>query len=263
MTILEFVGQYTYLAAVIFLMFRSVRLITVRRDMTSVFFTFGVASLLFSEFYWIAYEFIRPDTRMPFAANEFGEWAMMLLMAETLTTLMSGSPKPPAIYFVCSVLFAAANTALWIGWTGEWLQDILTGIIMCYYLYRVIHMLYTSGAFAKYDWTAAGIGSVVLLSLQAVIFFVPESFVPPLDLTCYVLAFSGDCYFLFRTFTAFRKKAHPDICVALSFAAEIWAEFMLYMSSGAFYGAALIICAVCLILKLRSISMEDGKRDLR
>ena len=75
--------------------------------------------------------------------------------------------------------------------------------------------------------------------------------------------FFGRLLFPVQNFHGFPEKAHPDICVALSFAAEIWAEFMLYMSSGAFYGAALIICAVCLILKLRSISMEDGKRDLR
>ena len=61
-----------------------------RRSIAPVFFTFGLASYLISNVYWVAYDLLRPETRMPFAANEFGEIGLFLLLASTLNTVFRG-----------------------------------------------------------------------------------------------------------------------------------------------------------------------------
>lgn len=99
-----------------------------------VFFAMAVSSLMLSEIYWLVYDSLRPDIRMPFAANEVSEWAFFMLLGVSLSSrsklVFSESKKE----MFGAVLFAAANVALWIGWSGEFIQDILTGFVYAYFL---------------------------------------------------------------------------------------------------------------------------------
>ena len=98
-----------------------------KQTVVVAFYAFAIACSLFSTVYWTAYDLLRPEERMPFAANEICEMALFLLLASSLRAALPrriplGKAALPA------ALFAAANTALWIAWTGEWMQDILTGL---------------------------------------------------------------------------------------------------------------------------------------
>lgn len=103
----------------------SVGRLSFRRSMAPVFFTFALVSLLMSGLYWLAYDLLRPDTRMPFAANEFGEIGGFLLLASALNAVFRGRFADARREIVCAAVFAAASTALWIGWSGEWVEDVL------------------------------------------------------------------------------------------------------------------------------------------
>ena len=96
-----------------------------KRDARTVLFAFAVASVLLSNLYWLAYDILRPGTRMPFAANEIGEWALFLLLGAAVRTQPEAPSAKREVF--CAALFTAANVALWIAWSGEWIQDILTG----------------------------------------------------------------------------------------------------------------------------------------
>ena len=88
------------------------------------FFMLAMMSFLLSDLYWIAYDVLKPDTRMPIAANEIGECAMILLLSAGLDVVLNDKRKIPA-EIVFTFLFIGANIVLWIAWSGEWLQDIL------------------------------------------------------------------------------------------------------------------------------------------
>ena len=88
------------------------------REVRTVLFAFAVASVLLSNLYWLAYDILRPGTRMPFAANEIGEWALFLLLGAALNTQSERMNAKREMLF--AALFTAANAALWIAWSGEW-----------------------------------------------------------------------------------------------------------------------------------------------
>ena len=70
-----------------------------KRDARTVLFAFAVASVLLSNLYWLAYDILRPGTRMPFAANEIGEWALFLLLGAAVRTQPEVAELSPEIRF--------------------------------------------------------------------------------------------------------------------------------------------------------------------
>ena len=57
------------------------------RQLPAVFLSFCYTLWLLSDIYWVIYDLIRPDQRMPFAANEIGEAATILMMAATVNSV--------------------------------------------------------------------------------------------------------------------------------------------------------------------------------
>ena len=71
--------QTAVLAALVFL---SIRLLLKKTgSLTAVFVSFFFALWFLADIYWLVYDILRADARMPFAANEFAEAAMMLTLA--------------------------------------------------------------------------------------------------------------------------------------------------------------------------------------
>ena len=77
------------------------------------FFMLAMTSYLLSNLYWIAYDFLKPDTRMPIACNEIGECAMILLLSAGLESLLKDKKKVPG-EIAFAFLFIGANIASWI-----------------------------------------------------------------------------------------------------------------------------------------------------
>ena len=103
-----------------------------------IFFAFAIACFIICGFYWMTYVQLRPDTRMPFAANEIAEWAIFLLLGEALRTGSPGNRIRMNGEVLLAALFVAANTMLWIAWSGEWIQDVLTGLSLGYYICNIV-----------------------------------------------------------------------------------------------------------------------------
>ena len=135
---------------------------------------------------------------MPFAANEIREWAMFLLLGAALTARHPIRFQSAKREIVGAVLFAAACTALWIAWSGEWVQDILTGVSFGYLLCALVSRIRQEEAYSDRDWLRLGTACCVLIAAQTAIFFVPGSAAKPLDLFCYVLLFAAALAFLAR-----------------------------------------------------------------
>ena len=224
--------------------------------MSVVFFIFAYACSLLSSLYWIAYDILRPDTRMPFAANEIGEWALFLLLA---ASLQQAQPRyrPYLWESVCSVLFMLANTILWIIWSGEWLQDILTGLSLGWLTCVCTQSLKHSGAVSVPEWIGLGCISILTVSAQYLELFLPETMKMPLDLLTYILLYAGNVYFILRTILSLRRRnCSAKQSIIFAFSAFAWVSVTLYMSGGIFYHITAILMTVCFGLMVLPLQKE-------
>ena len=94
------------------------------------FTAFALACLLLSDLYWIAWALLEPEARMPFAVNEIGECAVFLLLAAAMRTQLADAPRFAGARTLLPALFTACNVGLWIAWSGEWRQDVVTGLTL-------------------------------------------------------------------------------------------------------------------------------------
>ena len=244
-------------AVLLFVLAGTLRLIeTDRHSLKAALFAFAMASVLLSDVYWLVYVILRPDTRMPFAANEIGEWAFFLLLGASLTSrhpIRLQSAKPELLF---AVLFSAANAALWIAWSGEWVQDILTGLSFGYLVCAAVSRIKQENAFSVFMWRFCAIICTVLVASQAATFFAPEHYAKALDLFCYALLFAGAAFFFARALWSFKRDFSPAQCVCRTFAAFVWIVTALYMSSGVFYNVAMVLTTLCILLMYLSLRRE-------
>jgi hypothetical protein len=236
----------------------SIRSLPMRRSMAPVFFTFALVSYLFSNVYWIAYDLLRPDTRMPFAANEFGEIGLFLLLTSTLSAVFRGRFAAARQEMLCAAVFATASVALWIGWSGEWLQDILVGFCFGYCLCDCVRSLKQSDALSKTEWRLLGGLAAMLMLLQGATFFLSGPWKAAADYGAYSIMFSVLLYALGKTIRAMRCGQEPIRQVALSVSCFVWTESTLYMSADVFYVAAEVSLLVCLPLMLIALRREEA-----
>jgi len=229
------------------------------RSLAPVFFAFALACVILSDVYWLAYDFLRPDTRMPFAANEISEWALFLLLGESLRAGIAPDFSSAKREVLGAALFAAASAGLWIAWSGEWMQDILTGAAYGYLLCCLTASLKHTGAFSASTWRAfAGI-CLVLVASQAAIFFTGASLAQFLDLFCYALMFAALVFIIIKIITAFRSGAGYGRLISLSYAYLAWAVTVMYMSAGVFYSAASILSVLGFPIMYMTLRREDAE----
>ena len=79
------------------------------KNIKAIFFAFAIVALLLSDIYWLAYDILRPDSRMPFAANEIAEWAMFISLGAILASDIKayGVDARKEVFF--SILFVISN----------------------------------------------------------------------------------------------------------------------------------------------------------
>lgn len=142
-----------------------------KKSLTPVFLAFSLALWLFTDLYWLIYDLIRQNARMPFGANEFGEAAVFLTLAAALSATVSHGFYEAKAQAVGAVVFAACNMALWIAWSGEWLQDTLVGASFGYLLYTIACSLKAQRALRRGEWTLLGLACALLILAQTTTFF--------------------------------------------------------------------------------------------
>ena len=244
-------------AVLLFILFGTLRLIEIdRHSLKAALFAFAITSVLLSDLYWLAYEILRPGTRMPFAANEIGEWAFFLLLGASLSTRRPISFRSARADIVFAVLFSAASAALWIAWSGEWVQDILTGASFGYFLCAVVSRAKRENAFSVFWRRLFVTVCAVLIAAQSATFFVPDPLKKPLDLFCYALLFAFAAVLLPRAILSLKKDADPALGVCNTFAAFVWIVTALYMSSEPYYYASAVLTTLGFLLMYLAVRRE-------
>ena len=219
----------------------SVKLISEsERNLTAVFMSFYFALWLLTDLYWLVYDLMRPDMRMPFAANEIGEAAMFLTGAATINSAVKHRTRLPMGYLAGIHLFAISNVVLWILWSGEIVQDIIVGTVSIWFFYSIVRALRWSQALSSREWIVLAVLCTALIISQGLTFIVPEYARDIPDLCAYIIMIAGIVFFAYAFFKAYREKL-PYAQLFLSFALSIWITVSKYMSGGNWYNLFLTL----------------------
>lgn len=251
------IADALHIAALLYLLFRSARLLRgERRTLPLAFFVFAIVSLLLSDCYWLTYNLLRPGTRMPIAANEIGEAAAILLLTSALNGALADVFVDTRREAFFTGLFCVASIALWIAWSGEWLQDILGGIAYAWFYLSAVRGLKSTEALSQREWIVLGLDAGLLIIAQTAMFFVQSPWHGALDLFSYALMLMGCALFFLRMRREKRGEARPKTLMALSFASLAWAMSSMFMSEEPWYFLFYLCSIVCWLLIGRSIRRE-------
>nr|MCR4849915.1 hypothetical protein [Lachnospiraceae bacterium] len=157
------------------------------RNLTAVFLSFSYSLFLLTDLYWLIYDLMRPESRMPFAANEIGEAALFLVTAATINSAVKRRTRLPMGYLVGTFLFSVSNVVLWILWSGEVVQDIVSGIVFAWLFYSIVCALRWSQALSSREWIVLAVLCTALIISQGLTFIVPENVKPVPDTCAYLL----------------------------------------------------------------------------
>lgn len=239
---IEMLLLFFQITILLFIIIRSVRFVQNSKVVISIlYYIFGMIGFLVSDLYWLAYSLIHPYTRMPFAVNEVGEWAFFLLMSASLTTLFGDRFHIAAKEILGVIIFMAANVILWIMWSGEWIEDVISGVVLAYYFSVIVLSMLAVDAMNKVLWIGLAILSVVLIASQYMTFIVSSETAYYVNIWCNSLCLTGGIGFYLLIIRSYRTGGQVVRRYALAFGGNAWCVTGMYMSSGIIYDVMLIM----------------------
>ena len=212
------------------------------------FFLFlAMVSYLLSDLYWIVYDTLKPGTRMPIAANEIAECSVILLLSAGLNTMLRDKAvRMGEVLF--AALFIGANIALWIVWSGEWLQDIVFGIPYVYFVWVLIRGLRTRGSMTPHEIKSAFVACISFVVLHVVLILVGGFAHLFIESVCFGLMFAV------MAWLGLKSYQEKDIFVASTFL--LWTNLVMFSSYGYSYQAAYLANTIALLLLPMSMKKE-------
>ena len=225
-----------------------------RQPLTVAFYYFAMVSLMLTNAYWLAHSLIRPDMRMPMATNTIGECAVFLLLSAAMNSVFPDRKFSFTPQHAGAILFVIASIALWIVWSGEWIQDILGGVIFGYFICVCVRDLRETGAFSKKEWIAIGVTCAGFMAIFAAVATMEEE--PPAVIAGYILMFAMMLFFLYKTIRCIRKRESAEKQMVLAVSSYACCMSGVYMSSGYWYSAAELICLTTLPMMFHAFREE-------
>ncbi len=244
-------AQVLLLLACLVVCFRNAR--RTEDNLFLVFIALSFASMLFSDVYYSTHLYLREGMRVPFAANDIADFGAFMLIGTALSTALGRPREKLTSVMAASLVFAAANVALWIGWSGEWVRDIFGGLSWGWFLCVCFRSLVQTGSASRGERTALWALCALLIAFQAGTFFVPEKQRLLLDGAATALLGAAEVWFLLRTVLSLRQGQGADRALSLSFTGYLWATVALYMSAGLPYDIFSNLVTLHLLLILLAV----------
>lgn len=239
------------LLAVIFAMKEGIR------SMRLILFGFAVACGFLSNVYWLIYDFMYPDKIMPFAANEIAEWALFMLLGASLVADLPKKRINPVQEILLATLFVAGNTGVWILASGEWVQDILTGLTLGYFICCIMYRMRYSEQFTKLAWRILACAALAVLVTQYICMLADAPYAVYAENVCYAVLLIGIVFLLVSSVKELTRGKNPELAVCLSYGMIAWCLISMYLgSSDLFYGIAYASCSVAIILTMIAMRKE-------
>ncbi|MBR5944973.1 MAG: hypothetical protein IKZ94_08515 [Lachnospiraceae bacterium] len=229
------------------------------------YFTFAMVSYLLGDVYYVAYNILRPNTRMPMAATEIAECAMLLLLSAGIETISDIRAKInwPALFF--AIAFTGANIALWAAWSGDIPMSVIFGLPYVYYMYLILVGLYNSGAAELNKIAVCIVVMCLVVSLSIAALGADEYHYMILTNICYVF----DYLILIWVFVRYiRMMLNKDpLCKSralyLSYTFHIGTLFVMFMSEGFMYSVATAVSILSLPMMFFAMKKELSKDDIQ
>lgn len=239
----------------LFVIVKSIRLmIKEKTGLLPFFFALSMSSYLLSNLYWIAYDVLRPETRMPIACNEIGECAMILLLSAGLEMRLTDRKRILG-EIVFAFLFIGANIALWIAWSGEWFQDIVFGIPYIYFMWVLIRGLRSRCSLKRTELWMASVMSIFVLAMQ----------IPLLVYRNFLFVIANIAYpvvmFSLMAWLGIKSFRDRDFFVSSTF--FLWTELSMFLSPDIYYNIAMILNTVAVFVLFVSMKKELLDDDIR
>ena len=233
---------------------------------TLAFFAFSLVAVVMSDLYWIVFHVLRPESRMPMSASEIGECGFMLLLSASLSSLLNKDRRRAdrglrIAAALITFVFAACNTALWIGWNGSYMTNILSGLSVWALAAVCVFAVLQTRALSKPAFIAFFAALILLIALQGTTFFVPENVVAALDTVCSVLIFTGQFLFAVKLVHGFCVRAPEKSLFALSCSWVCFSLYALYMSSGYVYLAVFAVLTVAVVFAFFALLRLTRKKE--
>ena len=225
-----------------------------KSNIISVMFCLAMVSYLLSDLYWLAYDCLRPDTRMPFAVNEFSECAMLLLLATAMDKVLSEKKKIPW-EIIFSVLYIGVYIALWILWSGEWMQDIVFGIPYIYFMWLLVRGIVSRNALPVKERVWLILFGILILILHFVSLWTTGMNYETVYLINTLLIF------FVSTWIGIRSIQKRDLFVSFLF--FLWTMLAMYSFSDIFYDMSTIANTISIPIMYMSIRKERVSDDIR
>lgn len=230
------------------------------RNLPSVHMAFCLTLWLLGNIYWLIYDLIRPESRMPFAANEIGEAAAFLMMAAIINSVVISVAYPSAVYTVSAILFGIGNVALWIAWSGEWIQDIFIGTFYTWFLLSLVRALVNEKTLRTWEWVLLCILCFALIAGQGQTFVIKTEYVRATETGAYVILFMGILLFVNRLIRLYKENEKPQKLLFVAFALIAWVITGKYMSDGTMYTVFMLLETMSLpvcFAAVRKVVMEQ------
>ncbi len=234
-----------------------------RNGIFPAFFTFAMMSMFLSALYCLIFCIVRPEERMPFAVDEIAECAMLLLVSAGLEALSSKRKKWMPRAFLFTILYMSASIALWIAWSGEWVQDILFGLPYVYLAYLLIRGLeYVRAWDTDGERIFAAVMSTVILLMQTVMLLITsETAQNFLNLGSYAIAHGITAWLLWKNYRSLRDKSYGEKTLYLSITVFLWTILVTYVSDGIYYNVALAINTMTIPIIWIAVKRLRGEAD--
>jgi len=216
-----------------------------------IFFAMAMAAFLCSDLYWFAHLELRDGLRASFASDDIADFGLFLLLGSSLGAATGRRERPVGVT-VGAALFAAANVALWIGWSGEWLRDIFGGLAYGYFIVITVQALAATGALRRWEWIACAVLCALLIAVEALSILGPEALRGTAESAGYALLFAVLAWLLPRAVLSLRA-VDVDRSLTLCFAAFCWITVTMYMSDGIYYMVASQLTNLGLVLMLLAV----------
>ncbi len=219
------------------------------------FFTFGMISLALDDIYWIVYEVLRPEQRMPFAGNEVAASAMILLFASALTRILPKTERVSKGILVITLVFMLPVVALWTAWSGAFIENLVCGIPYMYFLYIILLGVrkYEIADIRKGIVIAVLCAFVIILNIASLVF---REMAHILDTFNYTIVNMMTLYFLIRCIHLLKYDVSGRRSIVLSFILFFHTCNVMYMSGGFAYNLALFMNILSLPVMFLSVKKE-------
>lgn len=248
MTRLDIITMIIQSAILVVVIAKTTKLaISAKKSILPFFFALAMSSYLLSNFYWIAFELLEPDARMPMASNEIGECAMVLLLCAGLESILKDK-RIIAREILFAIFFIGANIALWIAWSGEWFQDILFGIPYIYFFWLLIRGLMSRGGLSRKEMGLAVATSLLVMTMQIPQLIVKGQAFEFTKMVCFTVMFALTVWFGVKSF---RRK---NFFLASTF--FFWTELSMFLSEVPYYYIAFFANTIAMLSMFSLVKKE-------